>query len=547
MQLVAYGAQDIYLTGNPQITFFKVVYRRHTNFSMETIQQTLDGTTTLNATSNTNASCTISRNGDLVGRVYVVTRSNGVTDGSKLVNEVELEIGGQRIDKQTEEWMNVWNELTTDETKALPLKAMSGCVGSSSTTGVENLVQVPLQFWFCRNPGLALPLIALQYHEVKLKFKWGTGNDVGTDAECEVFCEYIYLDTDERRRFAQISHEYLIEQVQHQVEGTASTSYTLNLNHPVKELIWTDASEISTQKANLKLDGHDRFSEQHREYFQLRQPFDHHTAVPKQNLPTAARVGTARATVAGDLVSPNVAGNNELLDAVASAAGEVAGAENTNNAIFISTTNNVTTLNIGNTGTAANFVTAAAAGTSAFKVGDTIALAVTTTAVSGDDAANGTGVSLNGTAEIGLSVVSALTTGRVFFGTVSSIAAAAAANAANAVNITFTSGLSDGVDSLTGMTASTGANTNIDGTLRLFVVNNTLSSEARTSKMTRRVNVYSFALKPEEHQPSGTCNFSRIDNALLKFSGNVTVANIYAVNYNVLRIMSGMGGLAYSN
>ena len=87
MQLVAYGAQDIYLTGNPQITFFKVVYRRHTNFSMETIQQTLDGTTTLNATSNTNASCTISRNGDLVGRVYVVTRSNGVTDGSKLVNE----------------------------------------------------------------------------------------------------------------------------------------------------------------------------------------------------------------------------------------------------------------------------------------------------------------------------------------------------------------------------------------------------------------------------------------------------------------------------
>ena len=105
----------------------------------------------------------------------------------------------------------------------------------------------------------------------------------------EFYVDYIYLDTDERRRFAQISHEYLIEQVQHQVEGTESTSYTLNLNHPVKELIWTDASSVTTEKANLKLNGHDRFSEQHREYFQLRQPFDHHTAVPRQNLPSAAR------------------------------------------------------------------------------------------------------------------------------------------------------------------------------------------------------------------------------------------------------------------
>jgi hypothetical protein len=504
MQLVAYGAQDIYLTGNPQITFFKVVYRRHTNFSMETIQQTLDGTTTLNATSNTNASCTISRNGDLVGRVYVVTRTNGVTDGSKLVNEVELEIGGQRVDKQTEEWMNVWNELSTDETKALPLKAMSGCVGSSSTTGVENLVQVPLQFWFCRNPGLALPLIALQYHEVKLKFKWGTGNDVGANAECEVFCEYIYLDTDERRRFAQISHEYLIEQVQHQVEGTASTSYTLNLNHPVKELVWTDASSVSTEKANLKLNGHDRFSEQHREYFQLRQPFDHHSAVPRQNLPAAAQTSLLDRQTQFGLITEENANN-----VVAQLSEETVAGDAANSFVFVAATNTIS-LREGGTPAGTNV-----------SIGDQIAIVCTVDA------------STAGTIGTG---------GRTYFATATSNSTIAG----NYQSFTVTVPTTADATPLT-ITANTTTGGGASGRFFVFKVSNGNSAQARTSKMTNRVNVYSFALKPEEHQPSGTCNFSRIDNALLKFSGAVTVANIYAVNYNVLRIMSGMGGLAYSN
>ena len=502
MQLVAYGAQDIYLTGNPQITFFKVVYRRHTNFSMETIQQTLDGTTTLNATSNANASCTISRNGDLVGRVYVVTRSDGVTDGSKLVNEVELEIGGQRIDKQTEEWMNVWNELSTDETKALPLKAMSGCVGSSSTTGVQNLVQVPLQFWFCRNPGLALPLIALQYHEVKLKFKWGTGNDVGTPAECEVFCEYIYLDTDERRRFAQISHEYLIEQVQHQVEGSENTSYTLNLNHPVKELVWTDEDTIGTRKANLKLNGHDRFSEQHREYFQLRQPFDHHTAVPKQNLPASAQLTTLDRQTQFTFITEET--NNNVTAALGE---QILGDDLQNAFVFVAATNTIS-LREGGTPAGTNV-----------SIGDQIAIVCTGNAST--------------PATIG-------TAGRTYFATATS----ASTIDGNYQNFTVTVPTTADATPLQ-ITADT--TTAGGGTFFVFKVSNGNSAQARTSKMTRRVNVYSFALKPEEHQPSGTCNFSRIDNALLKFDGNVTVSNIYAVNYNVLRIMSGMGGLAYSN
>ena len=161
MQLVAYGAQDIYLTGNPQITFFKVVYRRHTNFSMETIEQTLSGTATEGQTST----CTISRNGDLVYRMYITSSKQGVTKGSEtLVKEAELEIGGQKIDKHYSEWMNVWNELSTPESKALALKSMQGSLGSSGVSGV-GFIQIPLQFWFCRNPGLALPLIFLLFKQ----------------------------------------------------------------------------------------------------------------------------------------------------------------------------------------------------------------------------------------------------------------------------------------------------------------------------------------------------------------------------------------------
>ena len=120
-----------------------------------------------------------------------------------------------------------------------------------------------------------------------MKFTWGTSTNVGRDGTaatptCAVWADYMYLDTDERRRFAQVSHEYLIEQLQVQAEGSANSKYKLNFNHPVKELVWTDAAGITTQKAKVTLNGHDRFAEREREYFQLRQPADHHTAVPRQ-------------------------------------------------------------------------------------------------------------------------------------------------------------------------------------------------------------------------------------------------------------------------
>ena len=498
MQLVAYGAQDIYLTGNPQITFFKVVYRRHTNFSMETIEQTINGASAVAASSGS-GTVTISRNGDLVHKVYVTSSTSGVTDGDSIVDEVELEIGGQRIDRHYKEWNQIWNELTTNKSKAVGLKSMKGSVGSSGTTGV-GMVQVPLQFWFCRNPGLALPLIALQYHEVKLKFTWGAAADVtsgGLAVDCKVVCDYIYLDTDERRRFAQVSHEYLIEQIQRQ-SADASKSVKLNFNHPVKELIWTSNATNAYNTAQLKLNGHDRFSAQEEEYFQLRQPFDYHTAVPAQNLPQAGlevyRPPGTEVQFTGHTADGVYDGHNV----------------GTTNGNLLITATTVTFEGAGVPGFTTNF-----AGGFNLVI---IPVTVNTDTVP--------------------SVV-----GKRYYVSVGASAANVAVDT-NAIALTTTA-LPTAHD---GQTLK--ANASVGGTYRVLqgADNTHINNQARTSQMTKKINVYSFALKPEEHQPSGTCNFSRIDTAKLDTNvGLEAEDNIYAVNYNVLRIMSGMGGLAYSN
>ena len=256
MQLVAYGAQDVYLTGNPQITFFKVVYRRHTNFSMESIRQVwMGGSDTAG-----HMSATISRNGDLVNGLHLEVvhqiNSSAVANAvHSMIDTVECEIGGQMIDRQSGEWMEVYSELTEPDPDGRIIKhdapgasaghgskfqLMSGCGGVISDRSKYHRNIVPFRFWFCRNPGLALPLIALQYHEVKinLSFKDAMNADIITN---KLYADYIYLDTDERRRFAQVSHEYLIEQVQlneFNIENKQN-QFELKFYHPVKELIFS--------------------------------------------------------------------------------------------------------------------------------------------------------------------------------------------------------------------------------------------------------------------------------------------------------------------
>ncbi len=515
MQLVAYGAQDIYLTGNPQITFFKVVYRRHTNFSMEAIEQTIAGSSTGLSGSGT---ATISRNGDLVHKMYVNASAGTCAKGSAIITEAELEIGGQLIDRHWEEWNNIWNELSTPESKAIGLKAMQCDVGKQGSTGVST-VQVPLNFWFCRNPGLALPLIALQYHEVKVKFNWGGSNITGG---VSLFADYIYLDTDERRRFAQVSHEYLIEQIQ-KVTARGSKSNELNLNHPVKELIWTGSGY---GKANLVLNGHDRFDLMPEDYFQLRQPFDYHTAVPKQNLPTSAQISLLDRQTSLDSIH-NAGGTGGLITGGAATAGSVYTAVDTadDDSGDFTITDNVLTLGIG-----APFVSGTAS------IGD---------AEAGTGIPVGTQLAIVCTTSDGAAPTTQGTVGQVYFATVTAAAQAdtVAGAGVNAVIIGITTPTATD-STLTLVTTS--ADSGTPAKFNVFAVTNGNSAQARTSQMTGKINVYSFALKPEEHQPSGTCNFSRIDSAHLKTTGNLT-GNVYAVNYNVLRIMSGMGGLAYSN
>ena len=454
MQLVAYGAQDIYLTGNPQITFFKVVYRRHTNFSMETIEQTINGSSTASGS----GSVTISRNGDLVHKVYVTCDNmTAGTDGTTLIDNIELEIGGQRIDKQTTEWNQIWADLSTPGPKSDGFKCMIGACGNSNTNAV-GLVQVPLNFWFCRNPGLALPLIALQYHEVKLKCVWGAA--VGTR---KVVADYIYLDTDERRRFAQVSHEYLIEQIQEQSADT-SGSFKLNFNHPVKELVWTSAATNTYGTAQLKLNGHDRFSEQQEEYFQLRQPLDYHTAVPGQNVVLTSR--------------PQMLAT-QLLVCASAASDSIANA----------------------TDAAESKVTVAAALTNSVSVGDILIVGLSSSV---DEIADARTVTVVAVGE-------------------------------ESADFTVTPRITALTD-------------DANNSFTIGIIARAQDPRSKTGSLTKKINVYSFALKPEEHQPSGTCNFSRIDSARLETGSSLVAAdNIYAVNYNVLRIMSGMGGLAYSN
>ena len=341
MQLVAYGAQDVYLTGQPQITFFKALYKRHTNFAMENIEQTIDGAPVPNGKSMV----TIERQGDLVQEIYLEFDGTATVDdvnpwlGEVAVTDVELTIGGQRIDKQYARWWRIYSEMNYNNAQKANYSKLTNVDAATAK------VFLPLTFFFNRHSGLALPLIALQYQEVKLEFTWSGALD-GGDAEGSVsnpkcWANYIFLDTDERRIFADKPHEYLIEQVQHTgaetVASGTSNNIRLNYNHPIKELLWwfpqsTSSTLIDYQNPTintsdplftivvgsgdaqtqphlsagvvrldpgvslsettdgpmstfrLQLNGTDRFRDQPGKYFNSVQPFECHSGCPMPGL-----------------------------------------------------------------------------------------------------------------------------------------------------------------------------------------------------------------------------------------------------------------------
>jgi hypothetical protein len=414
MQLVAYGAQDVYLTGNPEVTFFQAKYKRHTNFAMENIEQTVNGT----AANSGRVSVTVARNGDLVGDMYIELKSltsNTATSESvddcnwvaeRAINNVELSIGGQRIDKHYQKWWRMYSELYLDESK-------KATWGKMTTAGATNTVYLPLIFFFNRNPGLYLPLIALQYHEVRIDIDLASDFSTYLDTQTfKVWANYVYLDTEERRRFAQKGHEYLIEQVQHTGTDTVTSAGTkqvrLSYNHPVKELVWC-FSNVATNKNTLW----------------------NFTSASNDN----------------DIVlQSNVLDSADLSNC---------------------------------------FVPISAVGTPLYA----------------------TGVSTEQYTE---EAVGPLDTFKLIL---------------------------NGQDRFKEQKGK--------------YFNQVQPFNHHSGNPAPGIYSYSFALKPEEHQPTGTCNFSRIDNAQVqvvqKASNGAVNMHMFATNYNVLRIQSGMGGLAFSN
>ncbi len=568
MQLVAYGAQDVYLTGNPQITFWKVTYRRYTNFAMESIEQTFNG----QADFGRRVTCTISRNGDLAYRTYLqvtlpeinqamlpagVASKTNVTwtgggnvpygqappknqgedygvfarwldfPGEQMISMVEVEIGGQRIDRQYGDWMHIWMQLTltaeqqrgyykmvgnTTQLTFITDPSFANVDGPCATTAPtqvcaprnalpETTLYVPFQFWYCRNPGLALPLIALQYHEIKINLDlrpideclWAvstlmcqknakTPTKVATAYQqslvaASLYVDYVFLDTDERRRMAQNPHEYLIEQLQFTGDesvGSSSNKIKLNFNHPCKELIWVVQPDANVDYcASLICNTH---------LFQVlgAQPFNYTDAI--DSLPNAVHSFGGP----GSTLGPDAVIDEDGLFAEAGAADAV---------LFPGWSYSPPNLGNQKTGAAAQpnppideFLSA---------VSDAGTFVLTETSLDmhcwGENPVVTAKLQLNGQDRF----------------------------------------------------------SEREGTYFDLVQ----PYQHHTRSPDTGINVYSFALRPEEHQPSGTCNFSRIDNATLQLVlSNATVGGtntakvrVYATNYNVLRIMSGMGGLAYSN
>ena len=270
LQLVAYGAQDVYLTGKPTVTFFQTVYKRHTNFAMEAIPQTLAGQPNPGGL----VSVTLARTGDLIGDMWVtlqptptssaqLTSNNNVADmnwvAERAFSSVELFIGGQSIDKHYQLWFRLYAECFLDESKKYNYgKLTSMPVPNNVNQTSTAYAYLPLIFFFNRNPGLFLPLIALQYHEVRIDFTLTStyANYFGSNPPA-VWANYMYLDKEERDKFATKNQEYLIEQVQY-VNGDpvgTSTENTpsvirMQYNHPVKELIWVYQNSAPSSNPN---------------------------------------------------------------------------------------------------------------------------------------------------------------------------------------------------------------------------------------------------------------------------------------------------------
>ena len=238
-QLVAIGAQDAHIVGKPEVSFFRSNYKRHTNFAQTVEKQVIQG----NPTANGMSTVRFERKGDLVGYVYITNRVPDKTTSRASwkgqIAKVDLLVGGQVIDTQTSEFSQEIAPVMLAQTYSKSLAAASA----------DDSAFYPLRFSFCENAQSALPLVALQYHDVELRITWGT---TSIASDYEVHTQFIYLDTDERTTLANTPQNMLITQTQKMVKSGSPTQ-ELSFNHPVKFLATYDSTGVGVAGGNVKL------------------------------------------------------------------------------------------------------------------------------------------------------------------------------------------------------------------------------------------------------------------------------------------------------
>lgn len=465
--------------------------------------------------------------------------------GHALINSVEVEIGGSRIDRQYGTWMDVWYELARpagDQERgfAKMVGDVEELTSVDATQKPTYTLYVPLQFWFNRNTGLALPLIALQYHEVRLHFEFntfakcvnysGSAPSAASFSDATLLVEYAYLDSEERRRFAQVGHEYLIEQVQFTGEESVSNTSAkvkLGFNHPTKSLHWAmRMGNYASGKSFL--------------------------AYNPNNWDAALDAAAESLALGAIVVNSDGKVETTSSDSPASGTSSIDGdVQTVGNTLWTVTQGGSTTYEV--------HVVDKPLGVGSADYNLMNRLSAVSVVLADD-----------GTPSIA-SVTHSLTV-RDLSSPVDSGSTQARNSLSTANDVT--------------VNAFSNYGCLIDGSRNPFT--NVLLQLNGYDRFDKRagdyfnyvqpwqhwVNTpadgqcsYSFALKPAEHQPSGTANLSRIDSTQLNLwyadtsvenlngsqdfaldlINSSTLLYIFAFSYNVLRIMSGMGGLAYSN
>ena len=319
LALVAKGHQDVFMTDSPEITYFRQTYKRHTNFAMCTLTKIMDTSANFGTTSE----CVLPRTGDLVHKAYLQIEIPKLGAGYKwvenlghsLINWIEVHIGGHKVDHHSGEWLEIYKQL---HTRSFNIEQCYDNMLGNLTQLNEGydekecmILYVPLRFWFNRFVSQCLPLISLQYHEVKIVVNFRKLSELVISENCtepdccvklksvNLLLEYMYLDTDERRRFATKPYNILLEQIQQQsfnIHLNKFNNLSLNLNNNVKALIWTvqpsknindknyflyTRDDISLMKsASIQLNGTDFVTGLPSNYFGLVQPYERFTSVP---------------------------------------------------------------------------------------------------------------------------------------------------------------------------------------------------------------------------------------------------------------------------